>query len=144
LVSILAIAGADFGYLQTNTILNDNQADFDAVGLFTDFFSVAATGLYINALPVSTNNLTEVEAKINLFPNPVSSMLTADVTLEEQTSSLIYSITDMQGRQIFSVEKNDIKQDVSEFNVQSLPVGIYNFNITTDKGIKTARFNVQR
>jgi PA domain/Secretion system C-terminal sorting domain len=140
----LMTSDADFGYLQTSTILNDNQADFSTVGLFTDFFSVTSTGLYINPVPVSTNNLTDLEAKVKLFPNPTTSVITADVTLAEQTTSLIYSITDMQGRQIFSVEKNNIKQDVSEFNVESLPVGIYNLNITTDKGIKTERFNVQR
>ncbi|MFT6709262.1 MAG: hypothetical protein ACJATF_004128, partial [Flavobacteriales bacterium] len=43
----------------------------------------------------------------------------------------------------FYVEKFNVTKDQNEFNVEQLPAGVYNMNITTDKGIKTERFNVQ-
>lgn len=140
---LLFDSDADFPYLQSTSQVG-NAADFEGVGLFTDFFATTSTAMYISPTGVFTSNLSDAEAKVLLFPNPASEVITASITLDEQTATLVYTITDMQGRQIFSVEKSDVKEDTSEFNVEQLPAGIYNLNITTDKGIKTERFNVQR
>lgn len=135
---------ADLPYIVSSSSI-DGVPDFTAAGIFNDVRDHLSTAVYVNPVevPDAVDELADNEATIELFPNPASQQLNANVTLDEVTSRLEYSITDMQGRQIFYVEKVNIKEDKNEFNIEQLPVGIYNLNITTDKGIKTERFSVQ-
>jgi hypothetical protein len=132
----------DIPYI-VSSVSVDGIPDFAAAGIFNDVNDHLSTAVYVNAITSRVNTLADIEANIELYPNPADHTLNANVTLDEITSRLEYSITDMQGRQIFYVEKSNIKEDVNQFNIGQLPVGIYNLNITTDKGIKTERFNVQ-
>jgi len=139
---------ADPPYL-LSTIQIDGLVDFADLGVFGDgnggiVDATSTTAMFLNEMmEIAVDELDDKEAAIVLFPNPANEMINSQLVLDEQTSKLTYSITDMQGRQIFFVEKFDIKEDLNEFNVEQLPAGIYNLNITTDKGIKTKRFNVQ-
>ena len=139
----LFVTDGDYPYLQTTSQVG-GAADFESADLFTDFFATTSTGLYINETTSSTNELSDAEAKILLFPNPASELVSATLTLEELSKSLTYTITDANGREVLHVEKADVKEDVSEFNISQLPAGTYFLNIETDKGIKTESFNVMR
>ncbi len=135
----------DLPYIvSTASDANDIPVFADA-GIFNNVREHLSTAVYVNEIveETSINILTEAEAKIMLFPNPADQIINANVTFAEPTSRLTYSITDMQGRQIFYLEKFNITEDKNQFNIAQLPVGIYNLNIITDKGIKTERFNVQ-
>ncbi|MFK7809386.1 MAG: PA domain-containing protein [Saprospiraceae bacterium] len=136
----------DLPYFFTTAALSGTGVpDFDGgLQIFGNSQDHLACGVYINAFESSVATLTDDEAKVELFPNPASTFMTTKVNLDELTSKLEYNIYDMQGRMIFSVVKNNIKEDINEFNIEQLPAGVYNLNITTDKGIKTERFNVQR
>ncbi|MFT4667169.1 MAG: hypothetical protein ACI9XB_004137 [Gammaproteobacteria bacterium] len=138
---------ADPPYL-LSTMQIDGLVDFEDLGVFGDgaggiVDATATTAMYINGINTAVTVLDDNEASIALYPNPASQQLNTIVELDEQTSKLTYSIMDMQGRQIFYVEKFNVTKDQNEFNVEQLPAGVYNMNITTDKGIKTERFNVQ-
>ncbi|MFK7809387.1 MAG: PA domain-containing protein [Saprospiraceae bacterium] len=136
----------DLPYFFTTAALSGTGVpDFDGgLQIFGNSQDHLACGIYVNEFVSNITTLTDEEAKVELFPNPASEVLTSKVVLEELTSKLEYNIYDMQGRMIFSVVKNNIKEDINEFNIEQLPAGVYNLNITTDKGIKTERFNVQR
>jgi len=136
---------ADFPYLQVTTFpgqIPDLEADG---GLFTDFFGTLSQAMYVNGAPVSTKDvLSEIDAQINIYPNPVAELLTSEVTLSESTPQLTYKITDATGRLIYNTQVQNVTTDKAQFNVSQLPVGQYFLTIQTDKGIRTELFSVNR
>ena len=136
---------ADFPYLQVTTFpgqIPDLEADG---GLFTDFFGTLSQAMYINGEPVSTKDvLSEIDAVLDVYPNPASELLTSEVTLSEKTAQLTYRITDVQGRLVYSTQVQNVTTDQAQFNVSQLPAGQYFLTIQTDKGTRTELFSVNR
>jgi len=135
---------ADFPYFQVTTF--DGQLpDIENGGLFTDFFGSSTTVLFANETTISTKEiLSESDASINLYPNPASDILTAEVELAEQSNNLTYKITDAQGRLVFSTSIQNVTADKTEFKVTQLPAGQYYMTIYTDKVIQTKTFTINR
>jgi len=135
---------ADFPYFQVSTFPGQIP-DIESGGLFADFFGTTSTALFVNDQTISTKDvLAEADASINLYPNPTSNLLTAEVELAEQSNNLTYKITDAQGRLIFNTSIQNVTADKAEFNVAQLPAGQYYMTIYTDKGIQTKAFTVNR
>ena len=135
---------ADFPYFQVSTFPGQ-VPDIESGGLFTDFFGTLSQALYVNQIPTSTENvLSDIDAQMNIYPNPVSEVLTVDVILADATAQLAYKITDATGRLIFNTQVQNVTTDKAEFNVSQLPAGQYFLTIQTDKGIRTETFSVNR
>lgn len=117
----------------------------DDGGLFTGVRFTISSALYINPVNSSTTQiLTENEVKLNLFPNPVSDVLSAKVDLVKAGQFLEYSITDASGKKIFEVRSKNLQNDLATFRVSSLPAGSYHFTVRTDYGIYSKGFSVNR
>jgi hypothetical protein len=97
----------------------------------TPTFDVGVIKGTINAVEESNFN----NAGINLFPNPASQTLN------------IHSIYTIENIKIIDILGNEIRNLTSSGNTQldisSLPKGLYNFVITTDKGIGNKKVSVQ-
>lgn len=129
-------------YFQT-TSFGPAGADFDAVGIFTDFWSSSSTTLILDEV-TSSDDLTEDEAKVELFPNPSSDVITVEVALEKiNNRSLSYEIVDMMGRVIYHKEMNNVQFDQQRFDVTNLPSGTYELMIKADDGNRNVRFVVE-
>jgi len=135
---------ADFPYFQVSTFPGQIP-DIETGGLFADFFGTLSQGMYVGPIDgVSTQDLTEIDAQMNLYPNPVSEVLTVEVTLAEATGRMVYQITDASGRFITSSQVQNVTTDKAEFNVSKLTTGQYFLTIQTDKGTRTQTFSVNR
>ena len=134
---------AQLPYSQTTTF-GPAGADFGSIGIFTDTWVCSSTALYVNPTTVSTNNLTDAEANVNIFPNPSAEVITVEVELSNlDNGRLVYSVVDMQGRTIFQTDKGGLSKDVQKFDVSNLSSGSYEMIIATDKGIKSVGFVVK-
>ena len=134
---------AQLPYSQTTTF-GPAGADFGSIGIFTDTWVCSSTALYVNPTSVSTKNLTDAEANVNIFPNPAAEVITVEVELANlDNGRLIYSVVDMQGRTIFQTDKNGLSKDVQRFDVSNLSSGSYEMIIATDNGIKSVGFVVK-
>ncbi len=136
---------ADFPYLQVTTFpgqIPDLEGDG---GLFTDFFGTLSQAMYVGQINIggAANDIL-IDAKLNLFPNPVADLLNAEVTLSEQADELIYKITDVNGKLIYTTNVQNVTTDKAQFDVSQLPIGQYFLNIQTENGIRTEAFNVSR
>jgi len=140
----LLISDAELPYIGTNGVVNDILPDVESGFLFTALGGTPSTAMWISLSPVGVEELTDAELQINMYPNPVSTLLTAEINLDEPTSQLEYKITDINGRLIFQTQKDNVTIDKSDFNVAQLPAGQYIMTIQTDKGFRSEMFSVNR
>ncbi len=92
---------------------------------------------------VSNKELSDLDAKIKMYPNPVTDKFQTEVVLNEPTSKIIYSILDNTGKIIFQQkDSNSGKEFKARFNVQNLSNGLYHLLVKTDNGFKQASFEV--
>ncbi|MCW3160598.1 T9SS type A sorting domain-containing protein [Chryseobacterium oryctis] len=84
--------------------------------------------------PLSTNEISENEKGILLYPNPFRDYLYLDFTTNDYKNS-DYQLFDAQGKLI---AKDKITQSKSEFNFSHLPSAMYIIKVNKDgKNIKT-------
>jgi hypothetical protein len=116
------------------------DADYVSVGFGRDIVPVVRlhTRLLTNTFePMAPNN------KVLLMPNPVSDMLTVDISLERPSGEVVLYITDVTGR-IISVNKyKQVQQQQMQLNVSNLASGTYMLVVATDSGTEVKRFVVQ-
>ncbi len=92
---------------------------------------------------VSNKELTENDAQIKVYPNPVTDKFQTEVVLKEATSKIVYSILDNTGKILFQQQDvNSGKDFKARFNVQNLSNGLYHLLVKTDKGFKQVSFEV--
>ncbi|MDX1685305.1 MAG: PA domain-containing protein [Saprospiraceae bacterium] len=134
---------AQLPYAQT-TSFGPAGADFDAIGLFTDFWGSNATAIYVNQIETSTEELSDDEARINLYPNPATDVIALEVELTKLNNEMLsYEIVDMMGRQVFSREFDGVHQLTQKFDVSNLGSGTYELIVRADDGMKTKAFVVK-
>ncbi len=129
------------------TDISNGVSQFPDTVSFANTFSLngaLAISLHMSEVVVNTQELSDLEAQINLYPNPTSSILNVEVALEEQTALLTYKISDIQGKLVTSREARDVDQDQNSFDLSKYASGQYQLTIETDKGIKTKPFTVHR
>ena len=81
--------------------------------------------------------------QLSLFPNPTNSELTVAFELEE-TSPVIIKMMDATGRILQERRFEKAQTEQFQLEVAQYPVGTYLVNITSDEGVKTKRFTIQR
>ena len=135
----------DLPYIGTNTFQSSGLPSIEDGFLFTGFRGAVATGLIWSPIASSTPDiLTEDQLTMNVFPNPVSNVLTANLTLDAPAQKVSYRITDMNGRTLQQLRKQQIQEDRVDFNVATLPVGQYYLVVSTENGFARRAFTVQR
>lgn len=79
---------------------------------------------------------------LNLFPNPNNGSFTVEMTLEERDDVRL-SIMDARGKLIQSRRTDNVTQFEEEFNLDTLPAGVYLLRVETSKGTAARRLVVQ-
>jgi hypothetical protein len=92
---------------------------------------------------VGNKQLSDLDAAVNLFPNPAKDKVSVDVTLKEPTSKIVYDVLDNTGKLINQfVDKTSGNEFKARLDVQNLSNGLYHLIIKTDKGFKQVSFEV--
>ena len=144
--NLLALSGfansfSDFPYLILNDFpdgINGNLAD---LGSFTDFGNTLAIGYYIRPVDVSTQEV-ELDATVNVYPNPASDVLFADIKLDEQADVLEYAILDVDGKVLYSMETQNVQDYLAKFDVSQLASGTYYLRLNDGNKVQTQTFVV--
>lgn len=110
--------------------------------LFSGNRSAVATALILGESTVNTQNIADASIDLNIYPNPVSNILTSEVDMQEMAENVEYRIVDAQGRLVKSIQKNDVREDRVVFNVAGLAAGNYFFVVKTNKGTVSRSFTV--
>ncbi len=79
---------------------------------------------------------------LNFYPNPANSTLNVDINLEQPTLANI-TLADLNGRVITIDEVENAYKQRRQYDVSSLPNGMYIVRIATKAGTKTKKFVVQ-
>lgn len=135
----------DYGYLLV-TGYNDFVPDFEGgLGLFTDLAAASSAGLILTST-VSTKEVVGPEVfELELFPNPATDYLQANIAFKQQTAYVEYHITDAQGRLFFNTRDNEVSDtEQAQFDLKALPSGQYFLTIRTEQGLQAKPFVVKR
>ncbi len=117
------------------------ESEYSSTGFGLDIVPVVR--LTITDEPVSVEELTD-NNKIEVYPNPARSIITADVELEEVASELNIRIVDVEGRLIVNEYFDNIQKNQFTYDVSKWTSGAYFMHLVTEKGVKTKRFMVQQ
>jgi len=131
----------DFPYLILNDFpdgINGNLAD---LGSFTDFGNTLAIGYYISPFTTNTEELT-LDAAVNIYPNPASDVLFADIQLETPADVLNYSILDAEGKVLYNMETQNVVDYLAKFDVSDLASGTYYLRLNDGNKVQTKSFIV--
>lgn len=140
----ITINDADLPYIGVNAFQGTPEmADITNGFLFGGVRGAVATALILSETTISTAN-TDHQVGLDVFPNPASSEITAEILLEQAAREVEYRILDAQGRLLKTLQKEDITTDRVVFDVSDLTAGSYFFVVKSDKGTRSKAFTVQR
>ncbi len=93
----------------------------------------------------STNELDEKLQGLKIAPNPVSDALQLHFELKDQ-EALRYGVRDVTGRMVLEGTFGEVNAGAFSdlINVASLNSGMYQLEITSDAGVQTTKFAIQR
>ncbi|MEM1328071.1 MAG: T9SS type A sorting domain-containing protein [Bacteroidota bacterium] len=155
-IQITASSGT-FAYLPTSTLTSADGAastryggfiglsnDLEAEDYEPDFVFVPFVRLGINTVNVNTEDVLSVEHGMNLFPNPASTQLTLDISLEQAAEQVDVRIYNMSGQLMQQERFQNVQTQQFNYNVGNLANGAYLMEVTTDFGVRTLKFEVAR
>lgn len=119
----------------------------DVINFFGSFAGGQAIGHHlILDCETKVNTTTPEVAFVNMeiLPNPVSDLLTVKMNFLTQVDRAIVRITDLSGRVMMEETKAFFTEDAWIQNVSNFANGTYFLSITTDQGVQTERFVVQK
>lgn len=94
------------------------------------------------SLVSTTDERALPDNSLNFYPNPVSSKLNVQLSLENPTLANV-TLADLNGRVIQIDEIQNAYKDERQYDVSSLPNGVYIIRVATKEGTKTKKFVVQ-
>ncbi len=141
------LAITDLPYLGiTGYDANTGVPDLDnSAFTFTGLTSALAVSMVFSGPCIIVNNeqLSDLDAQLIAYPNPVKDHLIVSLSLKENSSKLVYNIIDNMGRLIRQeVDQNNSKEYRARFDVRNLQNGQYHLQVRTDKGYKQINFEV--
>lgn len=144
-----SLAITDLPYLGiTGYDANTGVPDLDnAAFTFTGLTSALAVSMVFSGpcIIVGNDQLSELDAQLSLYPNPVKDQLVVSLTLKENSSKVVYNIIDNLGRLIKQeIDPNNSKEYRARFDVHTLQNGQYHLQVRTDKGYKQISFEVMK
>ncbi|MFQ5446631.1 MAG: T9SS type A sorting domain-containing protein [Saprospiraceae bacterium] len=130
----------EISYFQISTVLwsgGDNQWFLGAFGPEPAAVLRMAIDLYstVDNTPLPDNAL-------RFYPNPASSVLNVELSLEQPTLTNI-TIAEMSGRVLFIDEIENASRESLQYNVSQYPSGTYLIRVATEYGTSTKQFIVQ-
>ena len=88
----------------------------------------------------ATNNI----GKSNIYPNPATAgSVTVDVALNQKSSKVVYRLTDLIGRTLYTEVHNDVLNEKYEINTAKYATGTYYLMIITDNGFDNKKISIQ-
>jgi flagellar hook assembly protein FlgD len=108
--------------------------------IYTAWVQAGSPVLYPNAINEQENS--DQPRLLAIFPNPVSSMVSFPVVVQENTSLVTLTIFDNQGKVKDSVLNRSIDEGYHkiDWNVEHYAPGVYYCKLTSGKSSATQRF----
>ncbi|HMQ50073.1 MAG TPA: T9SS type A sorting domain-containing protein [Saprospiraceae bacterium] len=137
---------------QDNVIFHafDDDVDYFQIStvVFADEWSLGGFGpensavlrMRINMAPVTTQDILEASS-LQLFPNPVTDRLSAEVVLD-QPETVLLILADMNGQVLEVREREKVQRDRFEFSMDHYPAGNYLLRLSTPQGVATKPFTL--
>ncbi len=128
-----------------NYLVRENDQD-QTWGVFTDGESVSFVAqVLLNSCNPATGTQPVADARsLQLFPNPTSDAFTVQVAFENTQNQLVYTITDLMGRNVMTRKHENVRSEAVTFETQGLNNGVYFMTVQSDKGKQTVRFVVAK
>jgi hypothetical protein len=90
--------------------------------------------------PVATGDFEDIEATMELYPNPATEELNLRLSFGQETSIATYIFTNINGQVLDVVNRKNLKEEIYSYDISRLPAGVYFVTVKTDKGLRTQRF----
>ncbi len=84
------------------------------------------------------------ESVMEIFPNPVSTMLNVNIDLGKDMGDANLVLTDMNNKVIETKLLNNLNTTSTSMNVSNVPAGNYILRLVTEEGIATKKVMIQR
>ena len=121
----------------------DASADFEVEIIGENYYCQANVPVNFtveNCDPTSINSIEE--SRINVYPNPSTSIIYFDIK-NENASNITIEIYNTKGQQVDLLTKAFILQNNKiKYNVNDLEAGIYTYQIKNDSGVFGGKFSV--
>lgn len=85
-----------------------------------------------------------LDGNFSVFPNPVSNEISLDMNFTEVMEDVTVQLFDLNGKLLGTKILDNVKQQTATFDVRALANGAYFLKVTTEKGTRSERFQVQR
>jgi hypothetical protein len=95
---------------------------------------------------LSINNLASANnfGSSSVYPNPATKgSITVDVALAQKSKNVVYRITDVLGKTIYSELHNDVQNEKFEINTANFASGNYYLMIITDNALDNKKITIQ-
>jgi len=81
-------------------------------------------------------NVNEINNDLNVkvFPNPAIDRLVVDLILDNNSETVGFTLTTVDGKVVLSDKAYNVKNDKVELNITDVPSGMYMLNVTTEDG----------
>ncbi len=89
---------------------------------------------------VTVKNIGNLDAAMNVFPNPTNSQINLKISFDKEVANITYILSNINGQVLEIVARNNLQQDIYSFDVKNLPAGVYFITVRTAEGIRTERF----
>lgn len=122
------------------------NAFFIDSSFYDRYNEISSIALIMSKNPTSifnyTNNNNIGTAKI--YPNPsTQGSVTVDVALNQKNNKVVYRLTDILGRTLYSEVHNDVLNEKFEINTSQYANGTYYLMIITDNGLDNKKISIQ-
>lgn len=95
-------------------------------------------------IPTGISNVQKSIGTSNVYPNPATQgSLTVDVALNQKSNKVVYRITDMIGRTLYSEVHNNVLNEKFQMSTAKFATGNYMLMIITDNGFDTKKVTIQ-
>jgi len=116
------------------------QTDYEILGFGYDVVPVVRVSF---GEPSSVNEIS-LDGEFSVFPNPANNEVSLDMNFTETMENVTVQLFDINGKLLAVQNLDNVKHQPASFQVRDLANGTYVLKVTTEKGIHTERFNVQR
>jgi len=106
-------------------------------------------GIYIGMdvlfIPGDGTNTPQLpESVMDIFPNPVNTIMNINIDLGKDMGDATLVLTDMNNKVIETKLMNDLNATSTSMNVSNVPAGNYILRLVTEEGIATKKVMIQR
>lgn len=141
----------DFAANDTNIVIpypfngtTGNSFFVDSV-LYDNFDMIPAIALIMHPTGGSIKNVVNAPiGTTKIYPNPsTQGTVTVDVALAQKSSKVVYKITDLMGRTLYTEVHKDITNEKFEINTAKYATGNYFLMIITENGFENNKITIQ-